>query len=50
MAHTLFAALNGYASGSGMSPLLRVQSKDYTAPHGIKVYQMVFRFRQTEDC
>lgn len=49
MAHTLFAALNGYDNGDSMSPLLRVQSKDYTAPHGIKVYQMTFRFRQTEE-
>lgn len=49
MAHNLFHALNHYKPIEQMTPLVRTKSHDYTAPHGIKVYQQTYTFRQTEE-
>lgn len=48
MSHRLYAALSHFTDEGLVSPLVRSKSHDYTAPHGIKVYQHTFIFRQTE--
>lgn len=49
MSHALYKTLSHYTAGGLVTSLVRTKSHDYTAPHGIKVYQHTFTFRQTEE-
>lgn len=49
MSHALYKALSHYTADGLVTSFVRTKSHDYTAPHGIKVYQHTFIFRQTEE-
>ena len=46
---TLYKSLQGFRTGKYMSALSRIKSTDYTFAHGIKVYEMIFKFSFHDD-
>jgi hypothetical protein len=50
LAHTLFCTLQGFRPAPNANPLTRIKSHMVSLPQGIKVYELIFRFRLSESC